>query len=175
MNIETVYNSMMKQAFLPYGAGAEANDQYDKLKRRALTAFHGSSNYDKGRVDAGKLRLSDWHARDNIRSEHGDWLLSQGKDRLNDYINQALPVTLLAGGGAGLVGGGLTYAGLGLIPAMRKKKLLRAIAALTAGLGVGAVAGDAMGRYDLKQRVENEGPHSYFNSPAAVQEAIDIG
>lgn len=40
-------------------------------------------------------------------------------------------------GAAGLAGAGLTYAGLGAIPALRKRKALRALAALGGGAGLG--------------------------------------
>lgn len=66
---------------------------------------------------------------------------------------------ILGGGAAGLGAAGLTYAGLGAIPALKKRKLLRALAAVAGGTGVGILAGNGIGRGSF-----NSTMHSYVNA-----------
>lgn len=53
----------------------------------------------------------------------------------------------ILGGMAGLAGGGLTYAGLGLIPQLKKRKGLRLLAGIMAGLPLGIYTADRAAYY----------------------------
>ena len=157
---------MRKQAakhaapFFNYGAGAAANDMYQRLHTDVDVAEAAGNNYDKAIADNGKMSEDQLLYNMHKRRGRAGTVMHNIETQLGKYKDQALLPTLLAGGSAAAAGGGLTYAGLGLIPAIRKRKLLRALTSVLAGAGAGALAGHYMGKYDLGQRVSNESPDS---------------
>ena len=166
MNIETVYNSMMKTAaFTNYGAGAAANDtlrQYDN-RRAQLTS-------DLANQTAGKPGLifpSPEEFQKAMKMIEYETMPSRHEveDLYKGFVDKAKLPTALTAGGAGLGAAGLTYAGLGLFPALRKKRLARLLAGAAVGIPTGAIAGHYAGKNLFEQYRNNA--RSDVNNPTS--------
>ena len=137
MNIETVYNSMMKTAsFTNFGAGRRGNDllvPLQQLSREAPNLFPGYSD---------QARSNDEAMVKGIKEELG-----------NSIISPANRDAALIGTAAGLGTAGLTYTALDQIPALRKKRLKKAIIAAMAGIPAGVLVGDRAGNWAADHRM----------------------
>ena len=128
------------------GAGAAEQDfrnQYEAAYQKAME---------------GKGKLDRW-AGDTVVKPYVD-------ARLNPLVADAKTMAqrdqLIGGGVAGLAGAGLSYGGLGLIPGLKKRKLLRALAAVAGGAGAGLFIGNNVGKASFGNRLTNS-----INDPAA--------
>ncbi len=140
---QTINTSYFVPYFAEFGAGGVANDilreNYDRQrddivdeKQRLFDPAINKFNPDLYREqDAITDQLVALRRR---RYEH--------LDKMSPAVDKANYLGIGLGALAGVGGAGLTYAGLGLIPAMKKKRVLRAIAALLAGLPVGYYTAD---------------------------------
>jgi hypothetical protein len=131
------------------GAGAAEQDFRNKYETSYQKAMEGQG------------RVAKWEA-DHIWKPYVD-------ARVNPLIADAKAMAerdqLIGGGAAGLAGAGLTYGGLGLIPGLKKRKLLRALAAVAGGVGAGVLAGNAVGRGSFNSRINS------YSDPVAREAA----
>lgn len=157
MNIETVYKAMMKTAttFTNYGAGAAANNMLNAYEAR-------KSELDKLLANPqlkndSSLLITSPSAREYLSNAMERQMMPE-RDELekaySGWVNKAKVPTALAAGGAGLGAAGLTYAGLGMIPALKKKRLARILASLAVGVPAGAVAGHYTGKAVFNNQLE---------------------
>lgn len=142
------YNEFKKQSsrnFLPIGAGTVGNEILDVLdtagqaKLNVLDSLGGPEWETTGREQYLKDIADDRQAT---------------KESLKPYLTKANLEGAVAGVSSGALAGGLTYAGLGLLPGLRKKRLVRAILALTAGVPVGLYTGHHAGRYSAQGMID---------------------
>lgn len=139
------YSEFKKQAatskygdplFINFGAGTQANKLL-KDEDRYLEFL--DNNYQNTTSDLTKQRIKDYFGRArNVR-----YNLHKKLDKMVDKANK---YNGLVGGAAGLGGAGLTYAGLGLIPQLKKKHAVRLLAGLLVGVPTGITAAHLTGK-----------------------------
>lgn len=152
-----------RKRFEPFGAGSAANDflreQYDypmddvdaQLENLEVMNYMDPTKPKPQNPRKAFQELDDLRARrDAIHQAKNEKIpeLSPMVDRAN-RIGAGIGVT------AGLIGGGLMYAGLGLIPKLKQKRLLRALFAVGYGLPIGYISANQSARFlfnrDLKK------------------------
>lgn len=158
MNINTIYGSMVKRAatFTNYGAGAEANNMLNAYESR-------KSELDKLLANPrikndSSLLLTSPSAHEFLSNARERQMMPE-RDELEraykGWVDKAKVPTALAAGGAGLGAAGLTYAGLGMIPALKKRRMARLLAGLAVGIPTGAVAGHYTGKALFNRHLNN--------------------
>ena len=158
MNINTVYGSMAKRAatFTNYGAGAEANNMLNAYEQRKSQLDRLLEN--PHIENDSNFLLTSPSAREFLSNAMERKMMPE-RDELEKaykgWVDKAKVPTALAAGVAGLGAAGLTYAGLGMIPALKKKRMARLLAGLAVGIPTGAVAGHYTGKALFNNHLNN--------------------
>lgn len=155
MNYNTIYKAAM---FKVAGGSAEADKIRSQIDNQITEAT------EKSMLPGFLKKPQERHTR-----ELTDFIVSPLVNDAESYANRT---GLIGGGAIGAGVGGATYAGLGLIPALKKKKLVRAMIALLTGGAAGLYAGNRIGSGAFYDRFNaNTAPGTMFklimNSPQA--------
>ena len=138
MNFETIYNSAMHKqaAFTDFGAGRRGNElvsPLNELAREAPNIFPGYTD---------QARSNDEAMIKGIKEELG-----------RNVITPANRDAAIIGTAAGLGTAGLAYTALDQIPALRKKRLKKALIAAITGIPAGILVGDKAGNWAADHRM----------------------
>lgn len=148
-----------RRYFSPFGAGGSANDvleqqfdtQMDVLWDKILKNPANSPRSETNKYPANIIELMKTLDQDYTNV----WdLTGKRRDSIADMspqVDRANKLGIITGSATGLLGAGAIYAGLGLIPKLKQRRLLRALAAINSGIGIGLFTADRTSKYVFKK------------------------